>query len=203
MSLSNLTPKQQLKIKEPVVDIDNRFNEVFPLFDPFNREFMLGQHLIDIFIKQFSFHTLKNQSNNNLNAYLQFLDNIALTSLLDSLIALVVSDANIKNYIATSIAYVYVQNKHVIKTIHYIVNITTTKAELFAIRYGINQATNLQDISKIVIITDSIYSAKKIFNYLLYFFQIYIAAISQELRRFFNSNSNNTIEFWECPSHNN
>ena len=42
MLLANLTSKQQLKIKEPVVNIDNRFNEVFPLFDPFNREFVPG-----------------------------------------------------------------------------------------------------------------------------------------------------------------
>ena len=75
------------------------------------------------------------------------------------------------------IAYVYVQNKQVIKTIYHIVNITTTEAKLFAIRCGINQATNLQGISKIVIITDSIHSAKKIFDYSLYFFQIHMAAI--------------------------
>ena len=86
---------------------------------------------------------LKNQRNNNLNAYLWSLDNIALTSSLDSLIALVVTDASIKNHIATSIAYIHIQNKQVIKTIHHIVNITITEAKLFSIRCGINQATNL------------------------------------------------------------
>jgi len=60
MLLSNLTLKQWLKIKRPVFNINNRFNEVFPLLDPFNREFMPSQHLIDIFTKQFSFHILKN-----------------------------------------------------------------------------------------------------------------------------------------------
>ena len=164
---------------------------------------MLGQHLIDIFAKQFLFYILKNQSNNNLNVHLQFLDNIALTSLLDSLIALVVADASIKNHIAMSIAHVHIQNKQVIKTIHHAVNVITTEAKLFAIRCGINQATNLQGISKIIIVTDSIHSAEKIFDYSLYSCQIHTVAISQELRRFFNSNSDSTIKFWECPSHSN
>jgi len=73
------------------------------LFDPFNREFILDQHLIDIFAKQFLFYTLKNQSNNNLNAHLQSLNSIALTSSLNSSIALVVADASIKNHVAVMI----------------------------------------------------------------------------------------------------
>ena len=36
-------------------------------------------------------------------------------------------------------------------------NIMTTEAELFTIRYGINQATSISDITKIVVITDSLY----------------------------------------------
>ncbi len=86
---------------------------------------------------------LKNQSNNNLNAYLWSLNNIALTSSLDSSIALVVADASIKNHITISIAHIHIQNKQVIKTIHHVVNVTTTEAKLLSIRYGINQATNI------------------------------------------------------------
>jgi len=36
--------------------------------------------------------------------------------------------------------------------------------ELFAIRCGINQATNHNVISKIIVITDSIHTARKIFD---------------------------------------
>ena len=144
LSLNNLTLKQQLKIKGPVVDMDNRFNEVFPSFDLFNREFALGHCLIDIFSNYcFSFHTSSKQDNKNLKAHIQFLDNITLTSSLDPSIALVVSDASIKNQVATSIAHVHIHNKQDIKTIYHVVNVMTTEAELFAIRYGINQATNL------------------------------------------------------------
>jgi len=97
-------------------------------------------------------------------------------------------------------AHIHCQDKQVIKIIHHVINITTTEAELFVIRCGINQATNLQDISKIIIITDSIHSAK-VFKYLLHSYQIHTAAISYELRRFFNSNTNNIIKFWKSLSH--
>jgi len=60
--LNNLTSKQQLKIKGPVVDMDNRFNEVFPSFDLFNKEFALDHCLIDVFSNCFSFHTPNKQS---------------------------------------------------------------------------------------------------------------------------------------------
>ena len=198
--LNNLTSKQQLKIKGPVVDMDNRFNKVFPSFDLFNKEFTLGHHLIDVFSNCFSFHTPNKQSDTNLKVHIQFLNNIALNSSLEPSVALVVSDASIKNHIATSIAHIHVHNKQVIKIIHQVVNITSTEAELFAIRCGINQATNLQDIRKIVIITDSIHSAKKIFDYLSHPFQVHTASISNELRKFFSININNTVKFWECTS---
>ena len=35
------------------------------------------------------------------------------------------------------------------------------KAELFTIRYGINQAVQIQDISYIIVITNTIYVAEK------------------------------------------
>ena len=77
---------------------------------------------------------------------------------------------------------------------------TSTEAELFAIRYSINQAVCLPIISRIIIITNSIYAAKRIFDSLLYPFQIHISLISSELRKFFTKDCNNSIEFWDCPS---
>ena len=71
------------------------------------------------------------------------------------------------------------------------------EAKLFAIRYGINQASALPGIANIVVLTDFIYAARRIFNSSLYSFQIYMAAISAELKIFF---SNNSIEFWEFSS---
>jgi len=66
------------------------------------------------------------------------------------------TNTSIKNNIVISIIYIYVHDKPVIKTIHYVVNVMSMEAELFTIRCGINQATTISDISKIIIIMDSI-----------------------------------------------
>ena len=58
--------------------------------------------------------------------------------MVDSNTAIIILDNSIKNNIAISITYVHSYIKLVKKTIYHTVNITTMKAELFAIRYGIN-----------------------------------------------------------------
>jgi len=65
---------------------------------------------------------------------------------------------------ASSIAHVYIHNKLIIKVLHHAVNVTSTEAEFFAIRYSINQAAHLQYVFKIIVVTDSIYATRKIFD---------------------------------------
>ncbi len=48
---------------------------------------------------------------------------------------------------ATSIAHVYIHNRPVTKILHHVVNVTTTEAEFFTIRYDINQATNVMNLN--------------------------------------------------------
>ena len=114
--------------------------------------------------------------------------------------AIVITDASIKNDIATSISHIHSANHPLIKTVHHTSFVTSTEAELFAIRCGINQACSIGNISKIVVVTNSIHAAKKIFDYGSHPFQIHSAAILSELRSFFSSNNSNSIEFWECLS---
>jgi len=73
-------------------------------------------------------------------------------------------DANIKNNTTTSISHIHVHNKPVIKTLHHTMNVMSIEAKPFAIRCRINQATISDNISKIIIIMDSIHAVKKIFN---------------------------------------
>ena len=47
------------------------------------------------------------------------------------------------------------------RTIYHVVNITSTEAELFTIRCGINQAIHVTNMSYIIVITDAIHLAKK------------------------------------------
>ena len=193
--LDSLIPNQHLKIKEPIVNMNNKFNKVFLSFDLFNKEFAPSSQLIDIFSSQFSFYLSPKQTNNNFKTHICLLNNISFKSSLDPSYTLVVSDTSIKNYIATSISYIHIHNKPVIKTLHHAVNVTTMKAKLFTIRCGINQATNLNGINKIIVITNSIHTAKKIFDPSLHPFQIYVVSLSDELRKFFIKNCNNSIEF--------
>jgi len=114
--------------------------------------------------------------------------------------ALVITDTSIKNNIAISISHIHLANHPLIKTVHYAAFITSTEVELFAIRCGINQACIKEGVSKIIVVTDSIHAAKKIFNSKSYPYQSHTMAILSELRRFFKTNQENSIEFWECPS---
>ena len=94
----------------------------------------------------------------------------------------------------------HILNNPLIKMIHYTAFITSSEAELFAIRYSINQALSKEDIFKIIVITDSIHVAKKIFHPSSHPLQIHAVTILKKLRQFFSRDSNNLIEFWKCPS---
>ena len=92
---------------------------------------------------------------------------------------------SIKNQVATLIAYIYIHDNSIIKTLHHMINVTSTKAELFTIRCNINQATQIVNINHIIVITDLIHAVKRIFNLLVYLYQIQLSTISRKLRKFF------------------
>ena len=125
---------------------------------------------------------------------------INLTTLSDSLACIIILDISIKNHIAFSILHVYFLNQPIIKICHQAINMSTIKAELFAIRYDINQAISILHIRHIIVMTNSLYTIKKIFNSLLHSYQIHSAAIICELREFFNKYTNNYIKFQNCPN---
>jgi len=176
--------------------MDNRHNELIPSFSAFDEEFFPSHHFYDLFPDHFPFHLCSS----NVKNHIRNLDNIIFKVSFNPSSSIVVSDASIKNHVAISIVYIHSHNKPVIKTIHSVVNVTTTEAELFAIWCGINQAAGTTNINHIIIITDSLHTARKIFNSLLHPYQIYSAAISWELRSFFLKNYNNHIKFWNCSS---
>ena len=171
----------------------NKFLFFFSLFD---KEFFLGKRLIDSFLDNISFHMQKQ----DIKSYLCDLDNIAISTFIDPHSMMVISDTSIRNNIAISISHIYLYNRLIIKTIHHVVNITSTEAKLFTIRCGVNQAISISNIKHIVVITDSLYAAKKIFDSLMHSYQIHSTAISQELRDFFKKDGNNHIDFWDCLS---
>jgi len=164
--------------------MDNQFNEVFSLFDPLNPKFSPENKIINIFASHFSFYTFSKHNNKDLDKHIQQLDDLAIKASSIPSITLIISDTSIKNNIAISISHIHIHNKLIIKTLHYAVNITSTEAELFVIRCSINQATCYNEISKIIVVTNSIYAIRKIFNFSLHLFQKQSAAVlSLSIRR--------------------
>jgi len=141
LSLNFLTHHQRENIKGFIVNMDNRFNEVFSSFDPLNVEFSPSSRLIDAFPSYFSFHSHIKYKDNSLKDHANQLNNITITASVNHLYIFIISDTGIKNNIATSIAYVH--NKSIVKTVHYTINVTSTEAELFTIKSSINQTTNI------------------------------------------------------------
>jgi len=79
--------------------------------------------------------------------------------------------------------------------LHDTINITSTKAKLFAIRCGINHTIQLASINYIIVIIDLIYGAKKIFDLSIHLYQIQLSAVYSKLRDFFKRDQQNFIEF--------
>ena len=120
---------------------------------------------------------------------------MAISSLCNSSNALVIPDVSVKNNVAISIAHIHIHDKPITKALHHVVNITSLEAELFAIRYSINQVTSIMGISKIIVITNLIHVTIKIFDSLLHSLQSHAAIILKKLRHFFLSCQENIIEF--------
>jgi len=196
--LNVLTSHQKAQVKGHLVDADNRFNRIFPFFTPLHSELSPGLRIIDNFSDCFSFNLCNKEKDDKI--CLQQLDNMVIESSYSPSTAIIITDVSIKNNIAISILHMHIANSSLIKTLHHVAFITSPEAELFTIRCSINQASNKEDISKIIIITDSIYVAKKIFNLSSHSFQVHVVAILSEIHQFFINNHNNSIEFWECPS---
>jgi len=70
----------------------------------------------------------------------------------------------LEDNVATYITQIHSYSNSIKKTLHYAINITTMEAESFTIRCSINQATQVTNVSHIIIITDIIYLAQHIFD---------------------------------------
>jgi len=197
--INSLVPKQVLCLRSPLIDIDNRYNEFLPSFTLLGKEFSSGNCLCDNFPDCFSFYPQLH----NVSDQLCKLNNITIQASSDPLACIVISDMSIKNQVTISVSHVYSFDRSIIKICHQAINISTTEAELFTIRCIINQAIGILYIKCIIVITDSLHAAKKIFDLSLHLYQIHSATISYKLREFFNKDINNCIEFLDCPSNKN
>jgi len=178
-SINSLTDHQKSIVKGHLIDSNNKLYRIFPAFSPFHPEFNPGSRITDKSSGCFSFNLASKDKNNKKHS--QQLDEMTLQSSSLPNLAIVVTDASIKNDIATSISHIHIHNHPLTKMVHHAVYVTSTEAELFAIRCSINQACGKNNISKIIIISDSIHTAKRIFESGPHPYQLYMTSILQEL----------------------
>ena len=198
VTLDSLTNQQCFLVKGHLVDVANRINKCFPSFIPLNSEFSPGLRVIDNFSDRISFNVCNKEKDDK--SCVQLLNEIVLESSSFPFVTIIVTGASIKNNVATSIVHIHTYDKPLTKMIHHAVHITSMEVELFAIRCGINQSMSFNNVSKIIVITDSIHVVKKIFNPSVHPYQVQLAAILSDLCNFLNHHKNKSIEFWECPS---
>ena len=74
---------------------------------------------------------------------------------------------------------------------------TASNTELFVIRMNVSKATSM-NIKCIILITDSLGSARKTTDSLVYSGQAHSLAVCSVLRLFFCSSLGYKIEFWDC-----
>ena len=198
--IGSLTNRQRTQTKGHLTDSYNKFLGIFPSFSPTSIKFSPGNHIIDNFSDWVSFNLVNRKEKTKFNNHALELNKIVLQTSSSPHSTLVITDASIRNDIATSVSHIHSMNCPLIKTVHHALFVTSTEAELFTIRCGINQACSKENVTKIIVITDSIHATKKIFNSNSHPYQLHSIAILCELQEFFSSNPDNTIEFWECPS---
>jgi len=165
LSLENMTLKQKQKIKNFIVDSNNQLNAIFSAFDPLNDELSPDHRLIDIFSDCILFNKVQYKNNTNIIFHLCNLNTITLRALSNIKSAIIVTNASVKsNNITTSVTHIYSCNNSSRKTIYYTINIMSIEAKLFVLRYGINQALQIPEVSCIIVIKNPIYTVPKIFD---------------------------------------
>ena len=73
-----LMSKQQLKVKDFIINVNNRLNRVFYSFNMLSTEFSSGNRLVDIFYNHFSFHSINRKSKKSKKTYNHKLNDITL-----------------------------------------------------------------------------------------------------------------------------
>ena len=103
-AVGSLTNRQRNIVKGHIIDSKIKSYGIFPSFAPLHQEFTSGHRISDKFSDCFSFNLVNKKEKDNICA--QELDNLALQNSLPSS-ALVVTNASIKDNIATSVAHVH------------------------------------------------------------------------------------------------
>jgi len=108
--IGSLTNCQRSLTKGHLIDSYNKSHGIFPSFSPLSIEFSPGHHIINNFSDRFSFNLVNRKEKMKDNIHAQELDKMVLQVSSSPHTALVVTDASIKNDIATFISHIQLMN---------------------------------------------------------------------------------------------
>jgi len=113
----------------------------------------------------------------------------------------IIADGGIKKLqVATAVTHIWTDNSIVQYLQVNLINVTSIEAKLMAICLGLIPAMEEENIHDIIIITDSIAVAKKIFESKTDPLQNMFIPVTLAIDSFFRKDSRNKIQFWFCPS---
>ena len=198
---SKLTNNQRSNLKSPIKDVNERLNDVRDCYNLLFSLFSPGSRVVDYFSSRFSFYSPLSSSNKDLFYHLQNLDQVFRSSQISPHNIVIIANRGIKkSQVATTVVHIWTNNSIVWHLQVNSINVTSIEAKLMAICLGLILAIKEENIHNIIVITDSIAAAKKIFESKTNPLQNMFILVTLAINSFFRKDNRNKIQFWFCPS---
>jgi len=197
---SNLTDKQQVKLKSPIKDVNECLNGVISCFDPTHLLFSPGMRVVDHFSSRITFHSPLSSSDEDIYAHMQKLDHAFKQSqTLPYHIAIIADGGVKKSNVALAVTHIWIDNHVTNQLSLQAMNITLLETELMSIGLGLTPTLVNNSVYNITVITDSMGAAKKLLESRPNPHQRAILPIINLIKSFLSKNNRNAIHFWQCP----
>ena len=201
-SLALLNNAQCTCLKGLLLDTEALLLSLTECFNSLDAEATPGCRLLDSFPECISFYPCNHSSLNSCNTYLESLDCLCLEASSSPTTLVVVTDASVipsRHMQAVPTAHIWNLGQQVLSSKTPASRTTAPDAELFAIRLGIAKATSMA-IECIILITDSLGSARWAVDSSVYLEQAHSLAVCSALRLFFSQGHGYRNDFWDCSS---
>ena len=200
--LALLNNIQYACLKGILLDTEALLLSLTERFNSLDAEATPGCRLLDSFPECILFYPCNHSSLNSCNTYLESLDCLCLEASSSPSTLVVVTDASVipsRHMQAVPTAHIWNLGQQVLSSKTPASRTTAPDAELFAIRLGIAKATSMA-IECIILITDSLGSARWAVDPSIYSGQAHSLAVCSTLRLFFSQGHGHRIDFWDCSS---
>ena len=171
-------------------------------FDSLDAKTILDCRLLDNFSDHIFFHYCNRLNLSGCKTYLQSLNYLYLKASSSFFTLVVVTDVSVissRCIQAVSVTYIWSLGQQILFSKALAGKTTAFDTELFTIRLDIAKATSI-DIKCIILITDSLGSARQAVDPSVHPGQAHSLAVCSALRLFFSQGHGYRIDFWDCPS---